>query len=369
MAVSETPPFWFEEPGLKAWLMAPLSLAYSRAAALAMRAKPAGSVPVPVLCIGNFVTGGGGKTPTALALAKTAVAMGLAPGFLSRGYGGRISGPERVDTKKHNSGDVGDEPLLLARTRPTVISADRVAGAKLLAEIGCDLVIMDDGFQNPRLTKDYALVVVDSKRGIGNGFAMPAGPLRVRIADQLPFADAVLIIGDEPAGEKVVRLAARSGKPVHHARTRMINAQRWRGKSLLAYSGIADPQKFFDSLVSAGGQLAMVRSFPDHHPFTRSEITELLDRARLMKAELVTTAKDYVRLIGSGEAHERLARESLVASIELAFSDDGTDERIIRETLARFEQRRLREEKAASAERAESRKADRAKQKAREKIA
>lgn len=339
MAVNETPPFWFEPAGLKAWLMAPFSLLYSRAAALAMHARPSGGVDVPVLCIGNFVAGGGGKTPTALALAETARRRGFTPGFLSRGYGGKISGPARVELEHHNAADVGDEPLLLARAATTVISSNRLSGAQQLVELGCDFIIMDDGFQNPRLKRDYALVVVDSRRGIGNGFAMPAGPLRVRMRDQLPLADAILVVGDEPGAQAAIRLAARAGKPVHQGRYKMLRAGQWKGKSLLAYSGIADPQKFFDSLVRAGGQLSMVRAYGDHHLFSRDDVMELLDRAKLTKAELVTTAKDYVRLLGMGEAQERLARASSVAGIELVFADEGTDERIIDETLRRFEKR------------------------------
>ena len=351
MAVNETPPFWFEPAGLKAWLMAPFSLLYSRAAALAMHARAAGGVDVPVLCIGNFVAGGGGKTPTALALAETARRRGFKPGFLSRGYGGKISGPARVEPERHNAGDVGDEPLLLARSAVTVVSSNRLTGAGKLVELGCDFIIMDDGFQNPRLKRDYALVVVDSRRGIGNGFAMPAGPLRVRMKDQLPLADAILVVGEEAGAQSAIRLAARAGKPVYQGRYRMLKAGQWRGKSLLAYSGIADPQKFFDSLVKAGGQLSMVKAYGDHHVFSRDDVMELLDRAKLTKAELVTTAKDYVRLLGMGEAQERLARASSVAGIELVFSDEGTDERIIDATLRRFEKRQLaagmKEEKEA----------------------
>lgn len=341
MAINETPPFWFEPPGVKAWLMAPFSILYSRAAALAMHARSSGAVDVPVLCVGNFVAGGGGKTPTALALAETVRKRGFKPGFLSRGYGGRISGPAQVELGRHNAGDVGDEPLLLARSATTVISSNRLTGAQMLVELGCDFIIMDDGFQNPRLKRDYALVVVDSRRGIGNGFAMPAGPLRVRMKDQLPLADAILVIGDDAGAQSAVRMAARAGKPVYQGRYKMLAAARWKGKSLLAYSGIADPQKFFDSLVGAGGQLAMVRAFGDHHLFSRDDVTELLDRAKLTNAELVTTAKDHVRLRGMGEAQERLAKASAVAEIELAFADNGTDERIIDATLQRFEKRQL----------------------------
>ena len=345
MAANETPSFWFEKPGVKSYLLWPLAWIYSRAASLKMHAKPSGSVNVPVLCIGNFVAGGGGKTPTALALANFARDKGLKPGFLSRGYGGRINGPEQVNQAKHNAGDVGDEPLLLARGAPTVVSADRLAGAQKLVELGCDFIIMDDGFQNPRLKKDYNLVVVDSKRGIGNGFAMPAGPLRVRIGDQLRLADSILVIGDEAAATPVIRRTARSGRPVYHGELKVTEPDRWKGKWLLAYAGIAHPEKFFDSLRKVGGDLVYTKSFGDHHIFTRDDVTELLDRSKLMKAQLVTTTKDFVRLIGMGEAAERLARASEVLKVELEFENHEIASMIIDKTMTQFEKRQLAEER------------------------
>ncbi len=341
MAVNETPPFWFEKPGLKAWLLWPLSYLYSRAAALNMQAKPSGSVPVPVLCIGNFVAGGGGKTPTGLALAALLKEKGYRPGFLSRGYGGRITGPEIVDLKKHNSLDVGDEPLLLARSTTTVVSGERVSGARKLVEAGCDFIIMDDGFQNPRLKKDYSLVVVDSRRGAGNGFAMPAGPLRVSLDKQMHFADAILIIGNGDGADPVIRKAARAARPVFEAALKTRDAENWRGRWLIAFAGIADPEKFFASLRDLGADLAQIKPFGDHHYFTRDDVTELLDRAKLMKAELVTTAKDFVRLMGMGEHQDRLARETAVVSVDLIFENPDDAERIIEKTLAKYDARML----------------------------
>lgn len=341
MSANETPPFWFEKPGFKAWALLPISWLYSRAAALKMHAKPSGSVDVPVLCVGNFVVGGGGKTPTCLALAKLAKERGLNPGFLSRGYGGRITGPKIVELKKHNAHDVGDEPLLLARAATTAICADRLAGANLLVEKGCDLIIMDDGFQNPRLLKDYCLVVVDSRRGIGNTFSMPAGPLRVNLSDQMRLADSVLIVGEEDGATAVIRKTARSGKPVYQANLTMLNAKQWKDKWLLAYAGIADPEKFFASLRKAEADLAQIRPFGDHHYYTNDDVNELLDRSTLMKAELVTTAKDFVRLIGMGSRQQQLAEASKVAGVELEFDSQQTGEMILDRLLASFEKRQL----------------------------
>lgn len=339
MAVNETPPFWFEKAGLKAWALAPFAYLYGRAAARRMHGRAAGSVAVPVLCIGNFVAGGGGKTPTALALAKALETRGYKPGFLSRGYGGRIQGPEVVDYKRHRALDCGDEPLLLARQGLTVVSAERVSGANLLVEQGADFILMDDGFQNPRLRRDFNLVAVDSRRGIGNGLAMPAGPLRVGLRDQLLLADAILVIGGEPGADHVIRRAARSGTAIHHARLEMHEKEKWRGKWLVAYSGIADPKRFFDSLRSAGAELAHVYPFGDHHYFNEQDCKELLDRARLMEASLATTAKDYVRLIGTGKPQQELAKATSVVHVNLVFDDRHTVDRIIDQTVDKFERR------------------------------
>lgn len=341
MAANETPPFWFEAPGVKSWLLSPLAWLWGRAAAMKMEANPAGEVGVPVLCIGNFIAGGAGKTPTALAIGREAMERGLKPGFLSRGYGGRISGTALVDLESHNASDVGDEPLLLARLAPTVVSADRLAGASLLEEKGCDFIIMDDGFQNPRLRKDFALVVTDARRGLGNGFSMPAGPLRLPLRHQIRHAGAVLVIGSGKAGIQVIRAAARRACPVHHAALVTRDAKSLKGKWLLPYSGIADPKRFFDSLSDAGAEIAHSVAYGDHHFFSVDDVRELLDRARLMQATLVTTPKDHVRLVNTGEARRKLAEATRVIEVDLVFEDPRTPGLVIERTLANCERRML----------------------------
>ncbi len=182
-------------------------------------ARPGVTLDVPVICIGNLVVGGAGKTPTALEVASVCRKLKLNPGFLTRGYGGRERGPLCVSAGAHTAEDVGDEALLLAQFAPTVIAADRPSGAKLLAQLGADVVVMDDGFQNPSLDKDLSLVVIDAERGIGNGFVFPAGPLRAPLAAQIRIADALVVLG-EGAGGKAVRIAARAGRPTLRAACR-----------------------------------------------------------------------------------------------------------------------------------------------------
>ena len=190
------PAFWWRRRSLAGLALSPLGSAYGRVSGRRMAAGPGVSVGVPIICVGNLVIGGAGKTPTAIEVANVCRQLRLNPGFLSRGYGGREAGPVLVSHAIHTASDVGDEPLLLARHAPTVVAADRPSGAKLLASIGVDVIIMDDGFQNPSLAKDLSLIVIDAARGIGNGFIFPAGPLRGPAAEIAP--------GPEGAGAAVV---------------------------------------------------------------------------------------------------------------------------------------------------------------------
>lgn len=342
MALQEAPPFWWRRPNWQALLLSPLAWVYGRISARRMELPPTDFVSVPVICVGNFIAGGAGKTPTVLALAAKAKSMGLNPGLLSRGHGGGINVATVVDLSKHDSRDVGDEPLLLARQATTVISANRPAGARLLLEAGCDLIIMDDGFQNPVLFKDYSLVVVDARRGIGNGFNHPAGPLRVPISRQFPFVSAMLVIGEGDAASKVIRRAAKSAKPIELAKTAIKDRQRLNGKWLFAYAGIADPGKFFDSLLLAGAELIDRRAFGDHHHYHDDEIKELLGKAKLQKLTLVSTTKDIARLQGLGNLQQKLVEETDVIEIELVFEDPGFAERVINKAIASAEERSIR---------------------------
>lgn len=343
MALDEAPPFWWKRPGPLSFLLFPIGLLWGRAAALRMSLPPDASVSVPVLCIGNFIAGGAGKTPTAIAFGKSAAARKIPFGFLSRGYGGLYKGPMLVDSKKHSSTDVGDEPLLLAMHGKTVISADRYAGASMLVAEGCELIIMDDGFQNPAMAKDFSLVVVDAKRGVGNGFSIPAGPMRAPLGAQLVHADAVLVIGDAKAGDQMIRQVARRGKLLHTARIVPKQVKDWKDKACLAYAGIADPEKLFISLENAGATVKVRRSFPDHHVYTDEEAADLIHEAQNRKLQLVTTSKDMVRLYGLGKPQEKLASKTAVLDVTMEFDDPRTTDLVLDATFAAAEARLLRE--------------------------
>lgn len=292
------PGFWRgPAPSLLAQALRPVGALYGAVASARMR-RAGARARVPVICVGNFTVGGTGKTPTALAVAAMLADAGERPFFLTRGHGGRIAGPEAIDLVRHGHVDVGDEPLLLARAAPTIVSRDRPAGAAIAAEMGAGVVVMDDGFQNPSLTKDCSLVLVDGRTGIMNGLCLPAGPLRAPIAAQWPHVDALVVMGEGAAGEALAGVAHARGTPVLRARLEPApdSSGRFRGARLLAFAGIGRPEKFFETLRASGAEVVATKAFPDHHRYSDSEIADLRARATAQGLTLVTTEKDAVRL-------------------------------------------------------------------------
>jgi tetraacyldisaccharide 4'-kinase len=278
---------------------------------------------LPVICLGNLTVGGAGKTPAALAVAQLLHAAHERPFFLSRGYGGRLAGPVRVNPALHRAADVGDEPILLARLAPTVVARDRVAGAAFARSAGAGVIVMDDGFQNPSLAKDLSIVLVDGRRGIGNGRVVPAGPLRAPLERQLDRVQALIVVGaldDGAAG--VVERAKRRRIPLFHGRLEpdrtVVNAIG-RHK-VLAFAGIADPEKFFATLISAGIQIANRAGFPDHHRFSAAEALDLIAQAQANNLMLLTTEKDLARLGGEPEL-QQLATHASALPVRLVIEE------------------------------------------------
>jgi tetraacyldisaccharide 4'-kinase len=296
------PAFWWRPAGIAAGLLSPLAAVYGAVVERRM-ARPGQRAPTPTICIGNLTLGGAGKTPTAIAVARLLEAAGRRPFVLSRGYGGALDGPVRVDPAKHRAADVGDEPLLLARVAPTVVARDRVAGAVAAHDSGADVIVMDDGFQNPALAKNLAILVVDGRRGVGNGKVFPAGPLRGPLGPQLGRAQAVVVIGPGAAGDRMAALAQERGLPAFRASLEPDPAalDALKGQQVLAFAGIGDPEKFFATLRDAGIDVRARRTFPDHHRFRRGEALDLIARAERDKLVPVTTEKDSVRLAGQGD--------------------------------------------------------------------
>ncbi|KAA0972703.1 tetraacyldisaccharide 4'-kinase [Aureimonas fodinaquatilis] len=337
----ETPDFWWGGAQWPAKALLPAAALYGAVARRRMNNKQRVAVDAPVLCIGNFTVGGGGKTPTALALANAAIDSGLQPGILSRGYGGAAHGPLIVDYHEHSARLTGDEPLLLAQTALTVVAKDRVAGARyMVEEAGCDFIIMDDGFQSARLAVDFALVVIDAGRGLGNGQVIPAGPLRAPLKDQILHADALMVIGTGAAGSRAIRQTARGGKPIYEARLKPRPSDLLH-KKVLAFCGIADPEKFYRSLREAGAEIAQTRAFPDHHPLSSDQMRDLLADAQRDGLQLVTTRKDCVRMAGEGPLADELLAASAVLDVELIFEPDDLKQRLIAQTRDAYSRRRF----------------------------
>ncbi|MGO1162859.1 tetraacyldisaccharide 4'-kinase [Brucella pseudogrignonensis] len=336
---SEAPPFWWGKPDWRAHSLTPLSWVYGAVAGRRLLNAEPPKIAAPVLCIGNFTVGGAGKTPTAIAFAKAAKERGLAPGIVSRGYGGDYKGLHIVDPSNDSARHVGDEPLLLARHAPVALCPDRLKSAQALLACGCDFIIMDDGFQSARLHTDFALLVVDSTRGIGNGKVIPAGPLRAPLTDQMRKTDALLRIGKESEADYVVRQASRAGRAVYDAQLIPSSLAEVAGNRWLAFAGIGNPTKFFTSVQQAGGEIVETRTFPDHYPYTAADIEELRDRARHLGVGLITTAKDQVRLITTQNLPRSFAQEFAILDVELDFDRQDVIDLIINTTIARFKAR------------------------------
>jgi tetraacyldisaccharide 4''-kinase len=344
--ISETPPFWWTEPDWRARMLWPVSFLYGAVSGWRMRHSSRNTVPVPVICVGNFTVGGAGKTPTALAIGRAAKRKGLRPGFLSRGYGGNLDVTTVVDPEHHRAVDTGDEPLLLAQEAMTVISRKRISGARKLVEQGVDVIIMDDGFQSNTLFADVSLVVVDSYRGIGNGHVVPGGPVRAPLATQMNRLSAILKVGDGPAADALVRRASRAGRAVHLAKVRPKEDRSLAGARVLAFAGIADPRKFYRTLKEMGAEIVETRDFADHQHLTEDEIADLLSDAAAQGLQLVTTAKDIVRLRHHNGRAEELAAASKVVEIELVFDDPHVPDKLIEQAIEACRRRVLSRERS-----------------------
>jgi len=321
----KTPSWWYRKTGVVAAVLSPLAALYGRVAATRM-AKGAPYRPrLPVICIGNFTAGGSGKTPAAIAVATLLKAMGKRPALLTRGYGGGAKGLVQVG-ESQSAADVGDEPLLLATVAPTFVSADRVAGAKAIESSDADVIVMDDGFQNPSLAKDLCLIVVDAASGLGNERVIPAGPLRAPLEGQIAQADALVVIGEGKKADVLIAAFEKAGKPVLSARMAPNCDPRWLGVlPVIGFAGIARPAKFFATLKANGARLIDSHAYPDHHCFTEKNAKRLLKEAEDRSAMLVTTEKDWARIPDDEEdsALAELKHRSRPFPIVVTFDDEA----------------------------------------------
>lgn len=318
-----TPAFW-KSKGLLAWLLWPLSWfyrGYLRGAGCC-KAKPYHS-KLPLICIGNAIAGGAGKTPVCLAIGKMLQEAGYRVMYISRGYGGSATGVTHVLPHQHSAAEVGDESLLLAKQAPTFIARRRKDAVLWTEEADADILIMDDGLQNESIAKTCSLLVINGSYGIGNGFVLPAGPLREPFSKALTRADAIIMIGEDKHG-----IAGRCHAiPCFYA-TLQAQSEGLKGdKPAIAFAGIAHPENFFATLRQEGVELVETVAFADHHPYEASEIEAMIAKAKALEAMLVTTEKDMVKI------PEKLRADIKTLPVSIAFADAGK----FKDWLASFE--------------------------------
>lgn len=313
------PKFWYQSNGLSSTLLAPLGrLYYSVGVCRRLITRPL-TLDCPVICVGNATIGGAGKTPVTDLLATTLAQAGYRPAILSRGYGGSLSGPVRV-SDTHQAIDVGDEPCLLAQRHPVYIGADRRETARHALAEGHDLLLLDDGYQNPALSYDLRILVVDGLRGFGNGRLIPAGPLREPWRNAVARADIVVVNHGQPTPD-LVDVCDRRQIPLVVAH---IQPKAPQPKPVYAYCGIANPDKFTRSLDEAGYDIRGTWFFDDHYAYSEMDARMLIGEASKRDARLITTEKDASRLKGAGGLRQALLSASDVFEIQLSTEPDLT---------------------------------------------
>jgi tetraacyldisaccharide 4'-kinase len=287
-----TPKFWYDEPNIISSALLPLSKIYALSCSIRNKFINPASTTATVICIGNLVAGGAGKTLVALSLVNVLKNHSVA--FLTRGYGGSFVGPIKVNPETHSFRQVGDEALLLSRAAPTWLAHNRIAGAQAAISDGAKVIIMDDGFQNLSIIKNYSLIVIEGETGFGNNRLLPSGPLRESVDDGLARTDATIIIGNDKLG--VANIIPKSIPMLKAVITPTLEAKKLSGKRVIAFAGIGQPNKFYKTLIEMECSIISKHTFSDHHAYKLKEIMNICYEASAIDAIAVTTEKDWVRL-------------------------------------------------------------------------
>jgi len=290
----KAPKFWYNQKDtLYSNILYPLSLVFRFGTRLRNWVSIKKLSPIPTICIGNIVVGGAGKTPVSMKICKMLTKAGYKPHFISKGYAGTIKESTLVETW-HSPKSVGDESLLLSEIASTWIGINRIQSANLAKKNGADCLILDDGFQNPSIDKDFSIIVVDGEQEFGNKRVLPAGPLRESIRRGLSRTNIVVVIGKI---NKTLKMLIPSTIPVFRAKFEIKKDNEiFKGKKVTAFAGIAYPSKFFKTLEAQGAKIIKEVSYPDHYIYNENDLLNLAEIANKTKSILVTTKKDFVRI-------------------------------------------------------------------------
>jgi tetraacyldisaccharide 4'-kinase len=284
----QAPAFWSRKGSWQAVLLSPLAWIY-RLGVRRRLSRNGERLNARVICVGNLTAGGNGKTPMVIALAERLLAQGVKVTAVSRGYGGRLEGPHPVDAANDRAAEVGDEPLLLAQFLPVFVAKNRLAGCQAAVKVGAEVILLDDGFQDPSVTKDVSLIVVDAGQGFGNERLIPAGPLREPITSGLARADLVVLIGEGDVTLPAAKTIRARLQPLE-------TGMDWTGTRVMAFAGIGRPAKFFATLRETGAEVVETVALGDHEDIPHALMQRLRRRAHELDAQLVTTEKDMARL-------------------------------------------------------------------------
>ena len=290
----KAPKFWYlKKDTFLSRSLYPLSLLFRLGTKIRNITSHNNKFKFPVICIGNIVVGGAGKTPVAIKIGELLKIAGYNPHFISKGYAGIVKRSTLVETW-HSPKSVGDEPLLLSQIAPTWIGKDRNNSIKLAKNMGADCIIMDDGFQNPSIHKDFSIIVINAAQEFGNKRVMPAGPLRESIKRGLSRTNLIVMIGEITNSlQKIIP----DHIPIIEAKFKINNENKiFKGQKITAFAGIAYPEKFFNSLREQGAKIIKEITYPDHHIYDENDLLSLAEIANKTQSILVSTQKDFVRI-------------------------------------------------------------------------